>query len=243
MTVLDLIKRASIMAGTLAQGEELDAAEAEYGLNTLNDMLDLWSVDRLTIPKRDRIGPFNLVSGTQSYAIGAGGAWDAPRPMWIDSAGLIDLLPGDDVEIPMTPLTLKEWARVRVKSIQSSLPRRYFYDKTYPLGTFYAYPVPNEANQVALYVPVAVAEFATTDVVVSLPPGYRLAAISNLAVLLAMGNVDLPAEVASIAAGSYAAIKAGNVEAHMDPLVCDTALLNPIGGMWNWLTGDTEYTS
>ncbi len=237
MTVLDLLKISSMMAGTLAQGEELDAAEEEYALLQLNNMLDLWRVDRLAIPVRSRVGPFNLVAGTSSYTIGTGLTFDTPKPSWIDGAGLIDLLTGDDVEIPMNSLTLKEWGRVRVKEIESTLPRSYFYDKS---GVLYFYPVPSEVNQVVLYVPVAVAEFATTDLEVALPPGYRLAVASNLAILLAMGNVELTPGVTGIAISSYASIKAGNVEAHMDPLVCDVGVLTPRGGSWNWLTGNTE---
>lgn len=229
------------MAGSLALGETLTDAEMQYGLSKLNQMLDIWSIDRLAIPVRSRVGPFNLVAGTQSYTVGTGGAWDTARPMWIDAAGLIDLIIGDDVELPMRILTLKEWARVPVKTITSELPRSLFFEKTYagtsPLATVWLYPIPSEANQVILYVPVAVPEFATIGLTLALPPGYRMAVISNLAVLLAMGVTEIEPAVAALAAGSYAAIKAGNVVDHMDPMVMPDLMQG--GGEFNWMTGET----
>jgi len=240
MTVLEAITDASVMAGIAALGEVLEAEDSAYGMSRLNDMIDIWSVDRLAIPKRDRVGSFTLTPGTSSYSVGTGATWDIPRPSWIDAVGLIDILPGDDVELPMTPLTLKEWSRVRVKAIQSPLPRRYFYDKTYPSGTIYIYPLPNEANQVVLYVPVAVAEFTSLDQTIAVPPGYRMTIISNLAVLLAMGVEEIDPAVAALASGSYAAIKASNVVDHMDPMTCDPGLLTRDGGSFNFLTGNVE---
>lgn len=239
MRVIDAITRASIMAGVLAQGEVPTSDDADYGMSQLNDMIDIWSIDRLAIPKRDRVGPFNMVSGTPSYTIGSGGVWVNPRPMWIDAAGVIDTISGDDVELPIRMMTIKEWARVPTKNLQSTLPRMAFYDKTYPYGTFYPYPVPNEANQIVLYVPVAVSEFTNLTTDISTPPGYRMAIISNLAVLLAMGVTDLDETVINLALSSYAAIKAANVVDQMDPMVCDSALLNYKDAAFNWFTGET----
>lgn len=243
MTVLDAIKAASVMAGLLAQGEELPAAEVEYGLSRLNDMIDIWSIDRLAIPRRERLGPYPLVVGTSSYLIGPGVTWDAAvRPMWIDAAGLIDVLVGDDLELPMKILTIKEYARIPIKTLRSTLPRSLFYDKTYlnGAGTINIYPTPDEANQIVIYAPIAVQEFINTTDTLALPPGYRMAIISNLAVLLVLGTDDVDSAVASLANASYAAIKSGNVEAHMDPMVCDNGMLFRGSGHFNWLTGETS---
>jgi hypothetical protein len=238
VTVLDLLTESSIMNGSLAQGEDLPPAEAAYLFSKLNQMVDMWASDRLAIYRSQRAGPFSLVSGTQSYAIGAGATWDVARPVWIDDAGIIQTTVTPNTELPMRILTKREWAQVGVKTIQSTLPRSLWYDQTFPNGTIYLYPVPSYANQIVLYIPIAVTEFAALTDAISLPPGYRMALVSNLAVLGAMGIRTLGADVEGLAVRSYGNIKAANLVENMDPLECDAGLMPERSGVFDWMTGD-----
>lgn len=238
MVVLDLLKEASVMAGTLAIGEELSAAEQEYALSKLNQMVDMWATDRLAIYRSQRSGPFDLVSGTASYSIGDGATWNVARPMWIDDAGIVQTTVTPNVELRMKILTKREWAQIGVKTVQSTLPRSLWYDQTFPDGTIYLYPVPSYANQVVLYIPIAVAEFADLTTAISLPPGYRIAMISNLAVILGMGIRTPAADVLALAQSSYGGLKGANVVETMDALQCDKGLQTQTTGTFDWLTGN-----
>lgn len=241
MTVLELLTESSIMCGSLAQGEDLGPAEGAYALSKLNQMVDMWATDRLSIYRAQRAGPFAMVSGTQSYAIGTGAAWNVARPLWIDGAGMIQTTVSPNVELVMQILTKRLWQQIGVKTVQSTLPRSLWYDHTYPTGTIYLYPVPSYANQVVLYLPIAVTEFAGLTDTISLPPGYRMALVSNLAVLLAMGIRNLDQAVLGLAQLSYGNLKAANVVETMDALQCDPGLLPPGGGgAWDWLTGGIQ---
>lgn len=228
------------MCGMLAQGEELSAAEAEYALSKLNQMVDMWATERLAIYQTKRAGPFNLVSGQQSYTIGAGGEWDIARPLWIDDAGIIQTTVNPNTELPMTILSKREWAQVGVKAVQSTLPRYLWYehDFTNGLGKIWLYTVPSYANQVALYIPIAVTEFSDYTTAIALPPGYRMGLVSNLAVLLSMGSRNPQPDVMAMAEKTFGNIKAANVEQYMDPLQCDRGLMPQQSGTFDWLTGD-----
>lgn len=239
MTVTDLVTEAAIMAGIAAIGETLDGGQADYCFSKVNQMVDMWAADRLTIYRSQRIAGLNLVSGTASYTIGSAGTWVVARPLWIDGAGVI-IDPGatSPVEVPIRVLTTREWQDVTVKTIRSPLPQAIWYDRTFANGTVYVYPVPNSSTpDIVLYIPIAVTEFTALGDTISLPPGYRMALVSNLAVLLCAGAREVPAVVGALAVMSLGQLKGVNLVDQMDPLKCDPAVLQRGGGQWNFYTG------
>lgn len=240
-TATNLITEASVMAGITAMGETLGGDQVSYGLNKLNQMVDLWAADRLTIYRTQRAGGFNLTASTASYTIGAGATWSVARPSWIDGAGVVvDPSATYPVELPLQVLTNIEWQRVLVKTITSALPQAIWYDRTYTssgYGTVYVYPIPNTATpDIYLYLPIAVTEFALVDTIAQ-PPGYRIALISNLAILMALGLREIPADVQALAITSKGQIKSVNLAAQMNPMACDPAVMSG-GGAFNFYTGN-----
>jgi hypothetical protein len=78
-TAHDLITGALTMLGVLGTGQTLEAADATNGLRVLNELVDSWGTQRLTMPFLARtVVP--LVSGQASYTIGVGGDIDMPQP-------------------------------------------------------------------------------------------------------------------------------------------------------------------
>lgn len=229
------------MAEIAAIGEDLTGDESAYALRKLADLVDLWATNRLAIYRSQRAGPFNVVATTQSYTIGAGATWNVARPLWIDGAGvLIDGGATNPVELPVDVLTKRQWQQIPVKSTRSALPRRLWYDRAFAagFGTIYLYPVPNVSTpDIILYLPIAVTEFATLAETVSLPPGYRMALISNLAVILKMGMGPISPEVADLARSSLGQLKSGNLVEQMDPLECDPAVLGGGSPAFNYHEG------
>src|SRR3990167_8824086 len=238
MTVVDLVTESAIMAGIAAIGETLDGGTADYGFSKLNQMVDLWAVDRLAIYRSQRKDGLSIVSGTQTYTIGTGATWDVARPSWIDGAGVIqDPTATYPVELGIEVFTNKRWKEVLSKTITSPLPQGIWYDRTFANGTIYVYPVPSSSTpDIVLYLPIAVTEFDALTDSISLPPGYRMALVSNLAVLMATGLRQIPDAVAQIAISSFGQLKGVNLVAQFDALECDDAVLRPQGAVFNYYT-------
>ena len=220
--------------------QDLEGQESSYGLSKLNQMVDSWATERLAIYRRQRTGPFTVTSAVASYTIGSGATWNTPRPIWIDFAGLISQTT-PETELQMKILTVEEWRRIPAKTTTSSLPRSLFYDRQFNssgYGSITLYPIPSANSQIVLYDPIAVAEFASLDDVIALPPGYRRALIPNLAVIMGLGAIDIPADVREEAVLSFGNLKASNVVTHMDTLACDPAVRAGDGRSgFNFLTG------
>ena len=241
MDVTDLVTESAIMAGIAAIGETLDGGTADYGFKKVNQLISLWANDRLTIYRSQRIAGLNLVSGTASYTIGSAATWVVARPLWIDGAGvIIDPSATYPVEVPIRVFTKNEWQDVLVKTIRSPLPQGIWYDRTFANGTVYVYPVPNSSTpDIVLYIPIAVTVFDALTDTISLPPGYELALVSNLAVLMCVGLREVPSDVATLAVKSIGQIKGVNLVDQMDTLKCDKAVLGR-GGAFNFYTGSSR---
>lgn len=185
MTGLDIIKRAMKLAGALMAGETPTDDEAQDCLTHLNDLLDSWSAQSLTLFAQRR-NAFNLTTDTQAYTIGAGGTFNIVRPLWVLSAKVIqDRNATTPIEIPCEVLTVEQWAAIPVKSTKSTFPYSLWYDHAWSagLGTISVYPIPdNGTAQLVLYTPTphtAFADLAVTDY--TFPPGYAEALRYNLA--------------------------------------------------------------
>ena len=242
MTAVDAIDRALRLLGVYDPLESASDAERKDGLTALNDMINDWGSQRLTIHTVTRTAGLDLVSGTQEYTIGSSGTFNLVRPSWIEYWGVVpDPSLTDPLELAMgPPLTVKQWARVPVKSTSGPYPTALYYDYGFAssLGTISVYPVPDSSTpDIVLYTPTAIIEFADLSTTSYLfPPGYRKAIIYNLALELApeFGVKQINPLVIKGAEDSFANIKRANIR--MDDLRVDDALLG--GSPFDWQSGD-----
>ena len=241
MTVLDLIKRSMRLIAALNVGDEPTAEEAQDGLAALNAMVDAWGTERLTMYATTR-ALYAIVAGQQAYSIGRGAGADyaADRPMYIDAAGLVipQADPTQTLERPIYIIrTDTEWARVRLKSEQSTLPTDLYYQPSWPNGEIVFWPAPTNNNTLALYTPSAVSEFTSLTQVISLPPGYRRALPFNLAADFGpeFGVSRVPQDVKDIAEASKRSLKRANVA--IDFMRVDPAMRSR-GGGFDWQLGE-----
>lgn len=247
MTWQELLSDAFFENGTYSPGETVDSEHIEFAAGRLNSMLDSWKGARLNIYRLQRTGPFSLVSGTQTYTIGAGATWDTPRPVWIDYAGLVQTVGGGSPvpEFPMTPMTDFEWAKTVTKTLQSTIPTALWYDRTFTAlgyGTIYIWPVPTVANQVALYSPVPIDEITYPDDLadtVLFPPGYKDFIMYHTAIRIgpAFGLPRPSATTVEMAAKAMELVKNDNLR--LNVLRVDDALIAQ-GGYYNWLSDSTN---
>jgi hypothetical protein len=257
MTVGELIKQAFIMNGMQSPTDDTDADLQQYGWDKLYDLIDLMKTNRLMMYRRQRVGPFTVLSGqgditaAAPITIGSGATWDTPRPVWIDYAGVIYTAGGTPrPELPMRVFTVKEWKEITVKGITSTLSRALIYDQDYSAagyGAIYLYPVPSASFQVVLYVPQAIDQFPLNEddvpdytTVIAMPPGYRPFLISNLAMIVGLGVTPISDDLKNHAERTLHAVMASNVVQHMDPLSCEDAVLQTDnrGVPFNWINGN-----
>lgn len=188
MTALDAITAAMKKLGVLGEGGTPSPNEAQDGLNELNNLIDEWATQRLTISQATRVVE-GLTNGQSSYTIGVGGNFNRQRPVWIDR---VSVIPDDTVSNPTeisigVCLSLIEWQRIVQKATTSTFPQWIFYRQNWAagLGTIDVYQVPTTSNcALVLYVPVALSEFADLTTDYTFAPGIRKAIEFNLAVAL-----------------------------------------------------------
>jgi hypothetical protein len=231
VTVLDLITRSIRLLGAINLGDTPEADESANGLLALNAMTDAWAAERLMLYTTAR-NVWPLEPGQQVYEIGPNAPdWAGPRPQRVDRAGLIipDSDPTETLERPLhTIRTQAEYARIRIKGLQSTLPTKLYYDYWFSdpspenasdadqgSAHVYLWPCPIQTGlSVALYTPYAIGQWNDLAQTVSLPPGYRRALAYNLALELAPEYDREPSPiVTAIAAESKEKIKAANLRA------------------------------
>lgn len=212
-TARDLIKGALRLIGAIATGENPSADEISDGLNALNDMVDSWSNEGLTIHQRVR-EEFTLIPDTQEYTLGIGGNFNTSRPMKIEYAS-IQMNSGDVFEIPIDVINFEQWSQITQKNTLSSIPTKLFCAGTYPLERVSLWPVPSEANKLVLYSWKPLSAFTSANTEVSFPEGYKRALRYNLAVELSPEyGKDPMASVVNSAREAKENIKRMNIRPH-----------------------------
>lgn len=202
-TALDLIEKSMRLFGALADGESATATEASDGLDSLNTMLESWSIDRLMVYHILQEN-FTWASGNASRTIGSGGNFNTTRPTKIVS-GFTRI---SDVDYPFQVVEREHYDAITDKTTQSSYPEIVYYDATMSTGTVYGYPVPNASITVYLNSWKQLQQLSALTTDLALPPGYRRAIEFNLAVEIAPEyGMAVPASVERIASESKAALK------------------------------------
>lgn len=241
MKANELIERALITIGVLSSGETPDASTSQDCLNLLNDMVDQWGAERLTLFTTLR-SVQNLSASTADYTIGTGGTFNITRPEFIEAASII-LDKGKPstsrIEVPIQMMNTSQWREVGIKGVTSTYPTRMYYDRANAAGlaTISVWPVPTGSDvQLVLYVPQALSEFADLTTDYSFPKGYRRALHYKLAETLAPDyGRPWPPDKAQLANRAFGIIKEHNARPFA-LLKVDSALVGSGRGAYNWRT-------
>lgn len=213
MTARDLLSSSLRLIGVLSAGEQVANEDATDALLVLQQMIDAWNADRLAIFTTST-NDFPLILGQQVYTLGTGGDFDMTRPARI--SGMSSILldnPDNPVEIPIDMYSVQDWQQeVPVKIVNSSFPQICYDDGAFPLRKLNFWPIPTSQNSIRIYSWQPLAEPATFDTVITLPPGYAEAFRYNLAVRLSAeyGQPQISPTVAEIATTSLARLKTMN---------------------------------
>lgn len=183
MLVSELITLSLNDLGVYGVGRTPSGPDMALGLNKFILMLDTLKAVRLSIFRLQRT-TYSVVANTQSYTIGSGGTWNGFRPQNIERAGFINSSQ-PTMELPVHVDTDEEWAETITKSLTGNFPTNLWYDRNYPLGVIWLWPLPTQAGTMVLYVPTPVTTTPTLATDLSLPPGYLEMYVANLNLRLA----------------------------------------------------------
>lgn len=205
-TALDLITYALKKRKVLGVGDTLSDEEVQDALDTLNLMLESWSLDRLSV-YNEALQSF-VSNGQAAYTIGPGGDIDmSERPTKLTSAYTRDAA---GIDHPMRILlNPQDYDGIQLKGIAVPWPSAVWYEPTNPLGTLHFWPVPNGYT---IYVRFwqQLQQFETLTEQISLPIGYKEAIGLNLAVKMEDFGGTVTPTLEGLARTSYGRLKAFN---------------------------------
>jgi hypothetical protein len=175
----DQINGAMRLIGMLAEGETPSAAASQDALSAMNQMIDSWNTERLSVfSTQDQV--FTWPASTLSRTLGPTGNFVGNRPVLLeDSTYFRDA--ATNVSYGIKIINQQQYNGIAVKTVTSTYPQVLWVNMTYPDIEMYVYPVPLrplEWHFVSIQELTQPAVLATT---LSFPPGYLRAFKYNLA--------------------------------------------------------------
>jgi len=216
-----------IEAKIIAPGEPIPSGKVGQVFRKLNDMLELWALDKLTVIA-SVLEDITLVAGQAEYSWGVGGDVTTDRPIRIEP--LLYLTQGTtDYRVALKDLDV--YRGITVKNTRSR-PQVIAYNPEYPLFKFFMWPTPDSAYTLKMKSWKQLVEFEDKTTVVDLPPGYAMTITSNLALLLCNPfGKKASSELKTAANTSYKNIKRANVTPvgarHSDLAIMTGAIRQP----------------
>jgi len=178
-TAGDQINGALRLIGQLAEGEEPSAATANDALAALNQMIDSWNTERLSVfSTQDQV--FSWLPNFATRTLGPTGDFVGNRPILIDDSTYFRD-PSSNISFGIKLINQQQYNGIAVKTVTSTYPQVMFVNMTYPDITMTVYPVPTKVLEWHI---VSVQELTTPALLstpLAFPPGYLRAFKYNLA--------------------------------------------------------------
>jgi len=169
ITALALITNSMRKLGVIATGETPTAAEAADGLASLNDVLESYNIEGLTL--WDRVAQsFTLTPGVANYTIGPSGALVTTPKRPVEIEGVYGSFDGVDYRV--APWTYDQYLAATVKATSTLYPLRYAYINHYPNGQLLLWPTPSQAITLNIDYFEQIAVVTSLTHVMAFPPGY-----------------------------------------------------------------------
>ena len=203
-TAADQIYAALRLIGQLAEGEQPSADTAQDALTALNQMIDSWNTERLSVfSTQDQI--FIWEAGAIKKTLGPTGDFVGNRPILVDDATYFKV---GNVSYGIKLINQQMYDGIAVKTVTSTYPQVMFVNNTYPDIEMYVYPVPNTACEFHFISVEELSNPASLSTTLAFPPGYLRAFKYNLACEIANEfGVEPPQTVQRIAMTSKRNLK------------------------------------
>ncbi len=182
-TAGDQINRALRLLGVLAESETPSAAMANDSLMALNQMIDSWNIERLSVFSTiDQV--FTWPSGVLSQTLGPTGDFVGVRPILLDDATYFRD-PSTNVSYGIKFINQAQYDGVAVKTVTSTYPQVMWINMTFPDIEMTVYPRPTRSLEWHLISVEELTKPALLTTQLAFPPGYLRAFTYNLAMEIA----------------------------------------------------------
>lgn len=182
-TAGDQINRALRLLGVLAEGETSSASVMQDSLVALNQMIDSWSIERLSVYNTiDQI--FTWPSGLINRTLGPTGDFVGLRPVLLDDATYYRDA-STNVSYGIKMINQQQYNGIAVKTVTSTYPQVLWVNMEFPNISMYIYPRPTRDLEWHFVSVQELAQPANLATVLYFPPGYMRAFAYNLAMEIA----------------------------------------------------------
>ena len=202
----DQINGALRLIGMLAEGETPSAATSADALSALNQMIDSWNTERLSVfTTQDQVFTWPVNQATRT--LGPTGNFVGNRPVLVDDATYFkDASNGTSYGIKI--INEQQYNGIAVKNTTSTYPQVLYVNMGYPDITMTVYPVPSSPLEWHIVSVEELSQPAVLATTLSFPPGYLRAFRFNLATEIAAEfGVEPSPQVSRIAMTSKRNIK------------------------------------
>lgn len=180
-TAGDQINRALRLLGVLAEGETPSAATSQDALTALNQMIESWNTERLSVfSTQDQTYLWPPGVGNQTQTLGPTGSFVGNRPILIDDATYFRD-PQTNVSYGIKLINQQQYNGIAVKTVTSTYPQVMWTNMTYPDVSMTVYPVPIRLLEWHIISVEELTQPANLATVLAFPPGYLRAFVYNLA--------------------------------------------------------------
>jgi len=186
-TAGEQINRALRLIGMLAEGELPSTETANDCLVALNQMIDSWNTERLSVFNTiDQV--FTWPAGEIQRHLGPNGAslggFDGIRPILLDDATYFRD-PGTNVSFGIKFINQQQYDGIAVKTVTSTYPQVMWINMEYPSIQMTVYPRPTRDLEWHFISVQELDQPATLQTVLAFPPGYLRAFTYALAMEIA----------------------------------------------------------
>lgn len=208
-TAGDQINGALRLIGQLAEGETPSAETSQDALTALNQMLDSWSAERLSVfSTQDQV--FTWPTGISSRTLGPTGDFVGNRPVSVDTATYFKD-PDSGLSFGVQIINEDQYNGIALKTVTSTYPEVLWVNMDMPNISMYIYPVPSKALEWHIVSVTELTQPAALGTSLVVPPGYLRAFRYCLACEIAAEfGVEPPPTVSRIAMTAKRVIKRQN---------------------------------
>lgn len=185
-TANDQINRALRLLGVLAEGEAPSASMSQDCLMALNQMIESWNTERLSVfSTQDQVtlwpvGQINATLGPTGSLTPLNPLATFTRPILIDDATYFRD-PQTNVSYGIKLINQQQYDGIAVKTVTSTYPQVMFVNMTYPDLDIYIYPKPTRSLEFHFISVEPLDQPANLATNLLFPPGYLRAFTYNLA--------------------------------------------------------------
>jgi len=205
-TAGELIDGALRLLGMLAEGETPSAATSQDALFAMNQMIDSWNTERLSVfSTQDQV--FSWTPNLIHRTLGPTGDFVGNRPIQLDDSTYFKD-PASGISYGIKIINQQQYDGIAVKTVTSTYPQVMWINMDYPNIDMYVYPVPTKVLEWHFISVTELDQAANLATALTFPPGYLRAFRYNLACEIAAEfGVEPSPQVSRIAMASKRNLK------------------------------------